>query len=139
MKEIKKLFIFLLVFTMAVVPVQVMAAEMNECEHNYVFDSYHVDYTDFGDYHRKEVFPIEECTICGHSNFKYEETKTTNESHNMGAYTYTGNNYHSGSKHYLEYSARCIQCGHYETKLESYSCPGNPCILPQSLIYREVK
>lgn len=45
--------------------------------------------------------------------------------------TYTGNNYHSGSRHYCQYNVTC-NC---ETKTvwRDYACSGNPCITPNSI------
>lgn len=49
---------------------------------------------------------------------------------------YTGNNYHSGSKHYAEYriTGSCSACGARGTYWTYYNCSGNPCITPNSVV-----
>lgn len=44
---------------------------------------------------------------------------------------YTGNNYHSGSKHYYEYADICTGCGDQKANTTTWSvinCSGPPCI-----------
>lgn len=47
------------------------------------------------------------------------------ESHSLKKMDYTGNNYHRGALHYLEWTWSCTKCGYTETRWESRSCPGN--------------
>lgn len=45
--------------------------------------------------------------------------------------SYTGNNYHSGSKHYYEYADICTGCGDQKANTTTWSvinCSGPPCI-----------
>lgn len=47
------------------------------------------------------------------------------------AHSYTGNNYHSGSKHYYEYADICTGCGDQKANTTTWSvinCSGPPCI-----------
>ena len=54
--------------------------------------------------------------------------------HSVSSYSYSGNNYHSGTRHYFEYSGYCTRCGGLITKWESAACPGNGnCIAPFSV------
>ena len=46
-------------------------------------------------------------------------------------HSYTGNNYHSGSKHYYEYADICTGCGDQKANTTTWSvinCSGPPCI-----------
>lgn len=47
--------------------------------------------------------------------------------------TYTGNNYHSGSRHYCQYRYTCGCSENGKTVWKSYACSGNPCITPNSI------
>ncbi len=56
------------------------------------------------------------------------------EYHGTLSYTYTGNNYHSGGRHYYEYRATCSVCGISTTSTwRSQACSGPPCIVPTNL------
>ena len=46
-------------------------------------------------------------------------------------HSYTGNNYHSGSKHYYEYADICTGCSDQKANTTTWSvinCSGPPCI-----------
>ena len=61
----------------------------------------------------------------------YHEEYQRTENHYPANYVYTGNNFHSGNRHYFQYSKYCKQCGATITKWESAICPGNGhCIDP---------
>ena len=63
----------------------------------------------------------------------HEEYQRT-ENHYPSSYVYTGNNYHSGNRHYFQYSKYCHQCKTTILKWESAACPGNGnCIAPFSV------
>lgn len=47
------------------------------------------------------------------------------EPHSMDKVGYTGNNYHKGTLHYLEYKYRCTVCTYTRTEYETTPCPGN--------------
>lgn len=68
------------------------------------------------------------CTVCGES---YSTQFSVPESHVITS-IYTGNNYHSGTRHYAQYKDLCTWCGHVSYHWTSFSCPGNGhCIVPQ--------
>lgn len=75
------------------------------------------------------------CTICGEtsgsvSNCKYVDEFCTlcyGHDHNLTNNNLTGNNYHSGTKHYYEYIGLCAGCGESIYFWESQSCSGPPC------------
>ncbi len=49
------------------------------------------------------------------------------KNHGATTYTQTGNNYHSGSRHYYEYGDKCV-CGYFlSTTWTSVACSGPPC------------
>ncbi len=54
------------------------------------------------------------------------------ENHTVSSYSYTGNNYHSGTKHYFEYAGYCEKCSGRVTKWVSGNCLGNGHIEPFS-------
>ena len=57
------------------------------------------------------------------------------ESHTPGGSTYTGNNYHSGTKHYFQYRRTCSHCTPVFYQWISANCPGNGhCISPLDVI-----
>jgi len=61
----------------------------------------------------------------------YHEEYQRTENHYPANYVYTGTNYHSGNRHYFQYSRYCKQCDYTIIKWESASCPGNGhCIDP---------
>mgnify|MGYP000163848013 CR=1 FL=1 len=72
------------------------------------------------------------CNTCNAIFYRVTETK---EYHSMSGYSYTGNNYHSGTKHYFQYERHCTTsgCGHTETKWRSANCSGGNHILPLSI------
>ena len=50
--------------------------------------------------------------------------------HGSLIYEWTGDHYHSGTKHYYQYGYRCNICGEYTSKVwMSIDCPGPPCTL----------
>lgn len=55
-------------------------------------------------------------------------------SHGSTVRTWTGNHYHSGSRHYYEYANVCNDCGEVASTVWTNSaCSGPPCILPWSV------
>lgn len=62
------------------------------------------------------------------------EEESKEESHRWLRNDYTGNNYHKGKLHYLEWTWSCTLCGYTETRWESRTCPGNNdgtgCVFP---------
>ena len=84
--------------------------------------------------HLKTVYPVYYCTVSGCTNSYLGNGASSTVSHTMSSYSYTGNNYHSGSLHYVRYEHSCLQCGRTTGYWDHYSCPGNGhCILPQSV------
>ena len=70
-------------------------------------------------------------TIWYESNIMYLLYKTA---HGNTTYTWTGQHYHSGSKHFYQYGYLCSDCGEYtNTVWTSVSCSGPPCATPWSL------
>jgi hypothetical protein len=62
-------------------------------------------------------------------NYSYtEEIKTPIEVHSTSR-----TDWHSGSRHYVERS--CLECSF--SSLESWACPGNPCINPDRIILED--
>lgn len=56
------------------------------------------------------------------------------ESHHFSPLSYNMNNYHSGSKHYFQYSKYCYECNYTCSEWHSGYCPGNGhCIAPMSI------
>lgn len=56
------------------------------------------------------------------------------KNHGSTTYTWTGNDYHSGSRHYYEYGYKCDNCGIFtSTTWTSMPCSGPPCATPWSL------
>lgn len=54
--------------------------------------------------------------------------------HGNTTYTWTGEHYHSGSRHYYRYAYVCNDCGDYvSTVWTSQSCSGPPCATPWSI------
>lgn len=50
--------------------------------------------------------------------------------HGYVSYMWTGNHYHSGTRHYYEYGYKCQDCDEFtSTTWTSVSCPGPPCPL----------
>ena len=49
---------------------------------------------------------------------------------------YTGNNYHSGNRHYHQYAQTCAVCSHQKADYvwQSVYCNGSPCITPNKFI-----
>ena len=113
MQKIKSLAaVFLALFILAAIPTQAFAAET----------------------HLKTVYPVYYCTVSGCTNSYLGNGASSTVSHTMSSYSYTGNNYHSGSLHYVRYEHSCLQCGRTTGYWDHYSCPGNGhCILPQSV------
>lgn len=57
--------------------------------------------------------------------------QTSYASHMVSNYSYTGQNYHSGTRHYFQYGGTCSKCGGFITYWMDAFCPGNGnCILP---------
>ena len=49
-------------------------------------------------------------------------------SHGSTTYKYTGQQYHSGTRHYYQYGYLCADCGKYaSTTWTSVACSGPPC------------
>ena len=64
----------------------------------------------------------------------YHEEYQRTENHYPSNYVYTGTNYHSGDRHYFQYSKYCNQCGATVYNWESVSCLGNGyCIGPYAV------
>ncbi len=56
------------------------------------------------------------------------------KNHGSTTYTWTGNHYHSGSRHYYEYGYKCKNCGEFtSTTWKNEACSGPPCSTPWSL------
>lgn len=113
-------------------PIQLLAAQ-DDLRHTHSYDEYvttFVEYIGSANYHVKFVTVRYKCD-CGAFYDINEEEKS--EEHVKGTFSYTGNNYHSGSRHYFEYEGSCILCDQPLSEWRFYSCPGNPCILPQSI------
>ncbi len=55
-------------------------------------------------------------------------------SHGTTVYTWTGNHYHSGTRHYYEYGYKCPDCGDFvSTTWTSLPCSGPLCNTPWSV------
>ena len=86
-----------------------------------------VGYIDNGSDHLIAYYDHGPCDICGK---EVRIDYTVSEAHTL-YHIYTGNNYHSGNRHYCQYRDFCICCGHTSYHWESYICPGNGhCITP---------
>ncbi|MBD5554292.1 MAG: hypothetical protein HDQ95_02785 [Roseburia sp.] len=139
MNKIKKLAtVTLAVLILAVIPAGAFAAERQEAEtaahtHNYVYQGTVCTYISNDDAtHIRRTSKGYQCSVCG--EVKTTDGTTEKQVHYMGASSYTGENYHSGSFHHARYKSSCIQCGHVNYKWIDYQCPGNGnCILPQSV------
>lgn len=84
-------------------------------------------YEDSGNNHRINYYDCGPCDICGE---KVDYFYSVYEAHTL-YHIYTGNNYHSGDRHFCQYRDYCIDCGHTSYHWESYACPGNGhCIMP---------
>lgn len=80
--------------------------------------------------HTVYVFRDNICSICGH--IEALDPLLYSESHYNYAYSYNGNNYHSGTRHYFEYNIKCV-CGRIiGTVWRSAYCPGGSHIAPLS-------
>lgn len=56
------------------------------------------------------------------------------DEHGSTTGTWTGNHYHSGTKHYYEYDYVCNDCGEFvRTAWTSLNCTGAACIMPWSM------
>lgn len=56
------------------------------------------------------------------------------KNHGSTTYTWTGNDYHSGTLHYYEYGDKCDDCGVFTTSVwTTEPCSGPPCVTPWSL------
>ena len=141
MKKIKSLAaVFLALFILAAIPTQAFAAETHEGvatmhTQQWRLDHYDTTYIPIDDEtHLKTVYPVYYCTVSGCTNSYLGNGASSTVSHTMSSYSYTGNNYHSGSLHYVRYEHSCLQCGRTTGYWDHYSCPGNGhCILPQSV------
>jgi len=141
MQKIKSLAaVFLALFILAAIPTQAFAAETHEevatmHTHQWRLDHYDTTYIPIDDEtHLKTVYPVYYCTVSGCTNSYLGNGASSTVSHTMSSYSYTGNNYHSGSLHYVRYEHSCLQCGRTTGYWDHYSCPGNGhCILPQSV------
>lgn len=101
--------------------------QTTECNHpNKKFLTSGIDFVNYMSMgHCRIAYTIYQCTSCG-KWLDREVTKSTMEAHTMKDVGYTGNNYHSGGKHFKEYKAVCIQCDYFTTWYESYVCPDGP-------------
>lgn len=139
MYKIKKFAtVTLAVLILAVIPVGTFAAESQETEaskhtHNYVYRTTSYTYVPNDNAtHIKASHLGYVCSGCG--ELKLMDGTTEKQDHYMGASSYTGENYHSGSFHYARYKSSCIQCGHVKYEWTPYQCPGNGnCITPASV------
>lgn len=95
--------------------------------HDYA-KTYGVTYFDKGnDYHEKMTFENGICP-CGDS---YTKGLTyTSQAHSYPSYSYSGYNYHSGTKHVFEFARSCTYCSHRDSYTTSRSCSGPPCTIP---------
>lgn len=76
--------------------------------------------------------------VIGSEDFEYTGTIyyfIYSSQHADTVYGLTGNNYHSGNRHYYEYGYLCSNCYEVigETTWESMPCTGNTCVEPWSL------
>lgn len=76
--------------------------------------------------HRIKVITIYKCT-CG--DMQYTETDST-ASHVFPAHSYSGYNYHSGTKHIFEFASYCNYCSYRDSYTTTRSCSGPPCTIP---------
>ena len=69
------------------------------------------------------------------SSVPYEYDYVTYYRYHHYTNQYTGNNYHSGSRHYFQYADTCTICGHRKnyTWISQY-CGGPPCVTPSKSI-----
>lgn len=76
-------------------------------------------------------------TFCKGCNIDYSNTvSSVIETHSYSSMTWSGQNYHSGLKHYGYYTKTCTTCKHTYGEWRSWNCPGGSngnCVLPQSL------
>ena len=130
----------LIILLIAAFPVQAFAAEAQVAtatahEHNWKFDHYAYSYFEVdSSNHAEGKVPVYKCTVSGCFEVDMGDFIWTTKSHTMSSYAYNYNNYHSGTRHYAEYSRSCNQCGYTESYWDDYPCPGNGnCIFPMSL------
>ncbi len=96
--------------------------------HTYVKHSFAIKYDDTGaDKHYKYEISDYRCE-CGASYSAI--TSSAYLAHTFTSYSYSGANYHSGTKHYFEYARSCIYCGHRDSYYNNVSCSGPPCTIP---------
>lgn len=97
--------------------------------HDYnIFKQQIVTYSDEGSNHTRTVASYYGCS-CGDE--KQIISSVTYQSHTYSSgYTYTGYNYHSGTRHYFEMAKYCIQCNHKDAYFDSKICSGPPCTIP---------
>lgn len=78
------------------------------------------------------------CRKCGYVVSSIDAPITFEENHSYSGWTYTGTNYHSGSKHYFEEKGSCV-CGATTTRTIAYDCPGNGVHIGYGLIDDKVE
>ena len=95
------------------------------------YDSYEVITSIDETGHSIRTYYIYICTVPGCTLAGCDRLETIEwADHELDTSNYTGYNYHLGNKHYTEYEFYCSVCDYVETRLISYSCPGNGhCIL----------
>ncbi|MDF2845682.1 MAG: hypothetical protein K0R00_4108 [Herbinix sp.] len=87
-----------------------------------------VSYIDKGtNYHDLNTYDNYSCP-CGDSYTVLTSYITL--SHEYPSYSYSGYNYHSGTKHVFEFARYCTYCSHRDSYTTTRSCSGPPCIIP---------
>lgn len=92
-----------------------------------IYVGQNVSYQDQGSNHLRIVDSFYKCS-CG--DLKLYSSSTEQSHTYTSGYTYTGYNYHSGTRHYFEMAKYCIQCNHKDSYFDSRICSGPPCTIP---------
>lgn len=129
MNTLKKIVVLLLIILSLSAP-KIVSAHI--CYYN-IKDGVSFAYVDNGDHneHEKITYDIYKCS-CGDSIRTVSHS--TNLSHVFTSYSYTGYNYHSGTKHTFEYARYCSYCSHRDSYTSTVSSSGPPCVIPYSFI-----
>ena len=134
MKRYKSVLLIILTLVLLISVAAITTA--SECDvHSYALQEYGTAYfarTD-GLTHHKYVMYDKVCIACGHKETADPVITIENHVYNVLG-SYTGNNYHSGTRHYFEYQLKCV-CGYSNgsTRWKSAYCAGGNHISPVSI------